>query len=857
MGDEEGDRNHHGFSSPSCLQRSNRNLTTGGSLILTPQNKKEEMKQKLIWMIAFVVVAGTTEAQPVSAAVAVDKYSEKQKRLLAVMTAQLTNLLTQNRLDADSIQAYACRITGLSFFVPYATDFPDYGSELPSLIDLGRVSQAIGRSAKMSGGKQLATMLGLAIYYLHQPGTRPADLDKASRFLDSAFQQSRILGSDKWENECLFLKADLLAQLGKAQESQNLLGQLAIVGENEGNKAKTARAWLQLANLLPSNSPTKHSLYKKSRDVFHLLGEREREIELLCLMSDCDRFTDQPAMEVELEQALALMQTDRFYHTLYVDRELCANLVGRGKYLEGLNYAEKALENMEWSRIRAVKGAFYYKLGATLEVLGKSDEALAWFRKALDSGTADSHPFWYKSLLFATTLLDNTNRSRESIRLLDSVIRRFPPKTIWERLQILSTKGMSYANIKEPTLADENFLALFDVAEKEPSADPLGEMERTYLEIANFYIGQGELKKARRSYKLAIIHHQDYSTVNAVQYSMLYKIDSAEGKFRSAVHNYLSYERADDSGTKMDQRKKLDDITIQHLAEKKDEDIKLLTQEQATQKSELRQKTIRRNILVAGALMLLLIGVLVFRGIKLKQKTSRAAAMKNQELQRLIAEKEWLVKEVHHRVKNNLQTVICLLESQARQVEHNASQAIEITRDRIYAMSLIHQHAYQANDTELVDMSAHLAEFIRHQNAELEDRGAFGFQLDVQSIKLTIAQAIPLALIINEAVSNAIKHAYPVNLTGQITIELRASGDTVILRVTDEGVGIDQNLLDKPRSSSGLDLIRQFSDEIDGQLQILSEQGTSVVVAFSALNQGLTIQHRIPHMTISQPSLVS
>ena len=784
-------------------------------------------------MVVFVIAAGAAEAQPVSAAAAIDGYSEKQKRLLAVMTAQLTNLLTQNRLDADSIQAYACQITGLSFFVPYSADFPNYGKELSLLIDRGKVSQATTRSGEISGEKGLAMMLGLAIYYLHQPGSHPADLDKASRFLDSAFQRSRINGSDKWATECLFVQADLSAQLGKVNESQNLLTQLARAGEKEGNKEKMARAWLQLANRLPINSPQQLSLYQRSRDIYHELGEKEREIELLCLLAECHRLTDVQAVEKELQEALHLMRSDNFYHSLYVKRELAHNCFVRTKYLEGLDFIKKAVENMEWSRIGAIKGAFYYKMGGSLDMLGKRDEAMTWFRKALDSGTADTHLFWYKALFYATTMLNDANRTRESIQLTDSVVRKFPPRTTWEKLQILYTKGMCYAIIKKADSANENFLALITVAEANPSVDPLGEMSDNYFEIANYYIGEGEFKKARRAYKLALTHPRKDRLFEFEHRSLLYKIDSAEGNFRSAMVNYLLYERVADFYTSMDQRKKLDDITIQRSAEKKDEDIKLLTQEQATQKIELHQKTIQRNILVAGSLMLLLIGVLVLRGIKLKQKTNRAAAVKNQELQRLIAEKEWLVKEVHHRVKNNLQTVICLLESQARQVEHNASQAIEITTARIYTMSLIHQHAYRANDTELIDMSAYLAEFIQHQKADLEGRGTFEFKLKVQAIKLTFAQAIPLALIINEAVNNAVKHAYPTNSKGKITIELRGSSDTVVLRVIDEGVGFDQSLLEKPPSSSGLDLIRQFSNEIDGNLQILSKQGTSVEIVFN------------------------
>ena len=125
----------------------------------------------------------------------------------------------------------------------------------------------------------------------------------------------------------------------------------------------------------------------------------------------------------------------------------------------------------------------------------------------------------------------------------------------------------------------------------------------------------------------------------------------------------------------------------------------------------------------------------------------------------MLAEKEWWLKEVHHRVKNNLHTIICLLESQAMYLEKDALQAIEKSQHRIYAMSLIHQKLYQNEDLQVIDMSVYLEEFIGYLKDSFDTQG-IDFIIHVDPVQLNLQQAIPVALIINEGVTNAIKYAF-------------------------------------------------------------------------------------------------
>src|SRR5258705_7294084 len=156
---------------------------------------------------------------------------------------------------------------------------------------------------------------------------------------------------------------------------------------------------------------------------------------------------------------------------------------------------------------------------------------------------------------------------------------------------------------------------------------------------------------------------------------------------------------------------------------------------------------------------------------------------------KLLSEKEWWLKEVHHRVKNNLHTIICLLESQAMYLENDALQAIEKSQHRIYAMSLIHQKLYQNEDITSIDMSVYLEELIMYLRQGF-DADQIEFSLRVEPVHLNLSQAIPVGLIVNEAVTNSIKYAFAECNTGKISICIQEKEGVITLIVSDNGKGV-------------------------------------------------------------------
>jgi two-component sensor histidine kinase len=207
----------------------------------------------------------------------------------------------------------------------------------------------------------------------------------------------------------------------------------------------------------------------------------------------------------------------------------------------------------------------------------------------------------------------------------------------------------------------------------------------------------------------------------------------------------------------------------------------------------------------------------------------------------LLTEKEWLLKEIHHRVKNNLQVVMSLLNSQAASLEDQAASqadqaallAIQESQHRVQVMALIHQKLYQSEQVDRVDMPAYLLEVVSYLCDSYSLPGSIRFGLDVDEIEMDVTLAVPLGLIINEALINAFKYAFPGGRSGRVTLSLhRLAESTYELSISDDGVGLPAGYDPAQSRSLGMTLLHGFSQQLGGELTITSRQGLHISLVF-------------------------
>jgi two-component sensor histidine kinase len=205
-----------------------------------------------------------------------------------------------------------------------------------------------------------------------------------------------------------------------------------------------------------------------------------------------------------------------------------------------------------------------------------------------------------------------------------------------------------------------------------------------------------------------------------------------------------------------------------------------------------------------------------------------------------LREKEVLLKEIHHRVKNNLQIISSLLYLQATRTEHpGAISALRESRNRIKSMALIHERLYQSPNLASVDMG----EYTRNLVSDLQRSHSIGeravrLRLDIEDIPLGITEAIPCGLIINELVSNALKHAFPKGRAGEITIGLQRGGaNQVTLTVSDNGIGLPEQVDFRKSPSLGLTLINSLVEQLGGTIELDRSGGTAFTITFGGLGE--------------------
>ncbi|NEO69339.1 histidine kinase dimerization/phosphoacceptor domain -containing protein [Moorena sp. SIO3H5] len=200
-----------------------------------------------------------------------------------------------------------------------------------------------------------------------------------------------------------------------------------------------------------------------------------------------------------------------------------------------------------------------------------------------------------------------------------------------------------------------------------------------------------------------------------------------------------------------------------------------------------------------------------------------------------LTEKEVLLKEIHHRVKNNLQIISSLLRLQSRKVED--PQALSLFKDsqhRVQSMALIHQQLYQSPNLAQINFGKYIQTLTNNLFRSYGiNRHKIGLNIEVTTAPLTIDIAIPCGLIINELVSNSLKYAFPEHQYGKIEISLSSDQqDQLILTVSDNGIGLPENLDFQATKSLGLSIVRNLTAQLGGNIILDCSQGTRLKINF-------------------------
>ncbi|NBC28425.1 MAG: PAS domain S-box protein [Spirochaetes bacterium] len=202
------------------------------------------------------------------------------------------------------------------------------------------------------------------------------------------------------------------------------------------------------------------------------------------------------------------------------------------------------------------------------------------------------------------------------------------------------------------------------------------------------------------------------------------------------------------------------------------------------------------------------------------------------QLRASLNEKEVLLQEIHHRVKNNLQIVSSMLSLEAGRDNAGDKDVVTVlkeTQTRVQAMSLVHEVLYSVGSLAQVNLGEYLPQLLDHVRDVFMGHSGMRYSVDCARIEVTIDQAVPIALLVNEALTNTMKHGYPEGRGGTLSLTLTHTGDSARLVVADDGVGLADGIsLDS--DTIGMTLIRGLAAQLHATAELTGNQGTSLTV---------------------------
>ncbi|QEM11755.1 sensor histidine kinase [Mucilaginibacter rubeus] len=336
---------------------------------------------------------------------------------------------------------------------------------------------------------------------------------------------------------------------------------------------------------------------------------------------------------------------------------------------------------------------------------------------------------------------------------------------------------------------------------------------------------------------------------NLMPYEYLaFQMDSINGNISGALQHFQLYKKYNDSLTREGNARDISQLQLEYETEKKDEDIALKTRNISLleRQSRLQQQAIKseamvKNLSVAGIAMLSLLLVISVNRYRIKQRSliqisaahrelgeqKEEINTQNESLKQLLEERDWLLKEIHHRVKNNLQIVISLLNSQLANIKDVAAKnVIRESQLRMHSISLIHQKLYQNDNITLINMGEYVRSLVAHLQDSFGTHSRIDFSIQSTNLSLDVSQAVPLGLILNESITNAIKYAFTDRtVKGRISISMDQDQSVLTVKIADNGKGMPTEIDPKNTSSLGMSLIAGLTRQLKGEVRLYNDQG--------------------------------
>jgi two-component system, sensor histidine kinase PdtaS len=469
----------------------------------------------------------------------------------------------------------------------------------------------------------------------------------------------------------------------------------------------------------------------------------------------------------------------------------------QSKYDQGIEYGLKSESLYKQRGINDLDYSFtLYVIGNNYVKLGNYNQALDYYNQAL--AMSERYQFYNNlaDIYISLSELYTTTKNYEA------------------------AEAAALAAIRYSALLKNNFMSM-----------------RSWLEL-------GKLQNLKQQPMLAIsslemclqVATENFSDTYFLQraYKELGLAHAQVGDFKRAYQDFLIYDQLKDSVFTVESDQRIAELQTEYQVAQQEMTI------QVQQQLITQQKRIQILFLVA-VLLLITVVLILYRTYKNKVNVNArlnnlndSLAQKNLQLDKRNAENELLLKEIHHRVKNNLEIVSGLLSLQAAQTDNPSAQAVmQSSQNRVLSMGIIHQKLYQKDNLAAIEMKDYFQNLGESILDSFNEAGRIRIRCDMDALELDVDTAVPIGLIANELITNALKYAFVDMNTGEICIRLVNTNETnrLLFEVKDNGIGKPINATAKG-TGFGTELVALLVQQLDGKLTVDTREGTTVSINF-------------------------
>ncbi len=795
-------------------------------------------------LLLFTIFELSTQAQTA------EKYTG---RTLLQLSSGFNTVLRDARVDLDSSLFITSKRYKQSRVSTIAEGIDDaYTLKNCGWMDTGNIDSAKRQLAKMTGANHARLFLLIGAYYAFHPGFHQYDSDRGIAYLLQAKKETDALKLTKWSAQCACLLGKCYFKENNITEGKRWFSTVTNDARLITDKQIQAKCWNYEGMYCPFVAQTtlfRIDCLNKALKLYKALNDSGNQANTLMDISYLS-FAGGKMNEAKdaATQSLALQKSTQFPYTQYSYDLLAFYALLASDSPKELEMAFAALNSAEKTNDSLEMAHFYKRISNGFIRLNNETEYNRWEKRAMEAYEkhgGDSE-FWDLLTSFSNQYATPED-GKKVLNLIKKTWKNYPPANPVEKQTAYIALGSCYQRARNYKEAHSYYL----LAEKLEQQNQVlkGGMINHYLtfKLCASYYFMKNYAMSRKYAKMLI-----YRPVNDIPagkddflryYFQMHQLDSVAHNYKSSIYYLHKYANLLDTISSKNESRQIIDINIKYETLQKEKKL----QELKTQNILERQKdALTKKITYAGFGLLLFVIVMIYSRYYFNKKSNAQLKKQKEEIddqnsslqsmnkkqQSLLTEKELLLKEIHHRVKNNLQTSMSLLNMQSAYVDNEvALETIRISQRRMHAMSLIHQKLYQSEKLTSINMAIYIDELTIYLRESFIGPANISFELRIPPLELDIAQALPLGLIINEAITNSIKYAFPDRRKGMIYIFLEhTTNEYYLLTIRDNGTGLPDSFDSDSTNSLGMNLMRGLSEQLQGEFIIQNNHGTQITV---------------------------